>query len=153
MVAQRYRPILTLSQAPGVLVQLALDLVCPRTCVLKRARFRGDDKAPPDDPAVRLRLECELMRRMAGSGATPCLYDVIDDAVELTMVTEDLGTQTIEQHVGALSSRGERASPDFVIQCGLEVGRGLAAPPRSVRHVNMATSNRRISWSHLEECG
>ncbi|MEA2192076.1 MAG: hypothetical protein QOI73_2197 [Solirubrobacteraceae bacterium] len=125
-VAGRYHPVLTLSQSPGVLVQLALDVLTPRACVLKRVRLRGPAAVSHDDPAARVRREGTLLAEIADLAIAPRIYDVVDDGGELTLVMEDLGTDTAERYVGALSARGHRVPARRVIELGCGLADALA---------------------------
>jgi hypothetical protein len=141
-VAGRYHPVLTLSQSPGLLVQLALDVSSPRTCVLKRARLRDPGAVSDHDPSSRLQREGALLAQVADLGLTPRLYDIVDDGEELTLVTEDLGTETLEQYVSALAVRGRLPSPENVVEWGVALTDALAAlHDRGYLHGDLKSAN------------
>lgn len=141
-IADRYQPVVTLSQSPGVLVQLALDVVSPRTCVLKRARLRGPGAIPYDDPGSRLRREGDLLAQLADLGSTPRLHDVHDDGDELTLVIEDLGSETLEQHVRALAVRGGFVPHERVVEIGVALADALATlHDRGYVHGDLKSAN------------
>jgi hypothetical protein len=126
-VAGRYRPVAVLSQSPGVVVQLALDVVTPRACVLKRARLRAPGGTTDDDGGARLQREGTVLAQLADLGLTPRLYDVVDDGEELVVVTEDLGGQTLEQTVRALTARGRLPPRERVVELGIALTDALTA--------------------------
>ncbi|MGH8905235.1 MAG: lanthionine synthetase LanC family protein [Egibacteraceae bacterium] len=141
-VGGRYQPVLTLSQSPGVLVQLALDVVSPRTCVLKRARLRDHGSVPYDDPGSRLRREKDLLADLADLGSTPRLYDVCDDGDELALIIEDLGSETLEQHVRALAARGIFLPHSRVVEIGVALAdAAVALHDRGYVHGDLKSTN------------
>jgi hypothetical protein len=119
-VAGRYRPVATLARSPTAVVQLALDPVAPRTCVLKRGRPRTGDGAP-------LRREAEVLRWLSGRAVTAELRDVVESDGELVLVVDDLGGETLDQHVRGLLRTGTLPSPARVVELGVAVAGGLAA--------------------------
>jgi class IV lanthipeptide synthase len=120
LVAGRYRPVATLARSPTATVELALDPVVPRVCVLKRDRMRANGDAP-------LRREAEVLRRMAGLNVTAELHDVVEADDELVLVVEDLGGKTLDQHVRGLMRTGRLPSTVEVVELGVAIADALAA--------------------------
>jgi class IV lanthipeptide synthase len=118
-VARRYRPVLTLARSPAAIVQLALDPLVPRVCVLKRGRIRAGRDAP-------LRREVEVLRRMTDLTATAQLHDVVEVEGELVLVVEDLGGETLDQHVRRLMRTGRLPPTARVVELGVAIADALA---------------------------
>ncbi len=117
VVAGRYQPVMILSQTAGMVVQLALDVEELRPCILKRAVH---ERREP------LREEGRLLAQLASTGTSPRLYDVVD-AEELTLVTEDLGAQSLEREVKALVQNGRAVSNERIVELGLDLAEALDA--------------------------
>jgi hypothetical protein len=152
-----YQPVWTLSHSPGVLVQLAIDTGSLRTCVLKRANLRGAGAFSAMDPGHRLRREADLLARLHDLGIVPELYDLVETAYELTLVTEDLSGDTIEEHVAALAAEGRHPSNESVVDHGIGLSEALAALHQSgTLHGDLKSANiiigpdRRIRFVDLD---
>lgn len=117
LVAGRYQPVMTLSQTPGVVVQLALDVEQPRQCILKRAVH---ERREP------LRKEGDLLAQLASTGVVAQLYDV-DDGEELVVVTEDLGTLSLEREVKTFTHAGRVVPNERIVELGLALADALDA--------------------------
>jgi hypothetical protein len=127
-VAGRYRPVSMLARSPDTVVQLGLDLVTPRVCVLKRARRRpADHDVAVEDGGILLRREVELLQRLTGEGVTATLYDVVESDDELILVTEDLGGETLDQHVRKLITTGSLPSTARVVELAVAIADALTA--------------------------
>jgi serine/threonine protein kinase len=127
VVAQRYRPVATLAESPDVIVQLTLDLVSPRTCIIKRAKLRHVHGIRDiRDSVEQLRREAALLAQLNGRGITPLLYDVVDDGNELAVITEDVGGETLDRHLQALAARGHHMPHARIVELSAALADALA---------------------------
>ncbi|MCU7820314.1 lanthionine synthetase LanC family protein [Kitasatospora sp. DSM 101779] len=126
-VAGRYRPAMTLARSPAAVVQLALDLATPRGCILKRAAKRPVGQgSEAGDGTTALRREAAVLLRLSGRQVTPEVLDVVEDDDELTLVSEDLGGETLDRHVRELAGSGHSCSTARVVELGAAVADALS---------------------------
>jgi tRNA A-37 threonylcarbamoyl transferase component Bud32 len=125
--AERYHPVATLAETADIVIQLAIDLVTPRSCVVKRTKLRRIDGIEDLAESVRrLRREAAVLARLNGHEIAPCLLDVVDDGNELAVVTEDLGGHTLDSHVRTRMALGDWPSSRQIVDLGAAVADGLA---------------------------
>ncbi len=105
LIAGRYLVVGSVHRSVGTAVQMAVDLVERRTCVLKRAHAGTMPGHDGRDSGDRLRHEAEIMGRVSGvSGCVQRLGTTEQDG-ELVLVLEDVEGETLEKHVSSLATQ------------------------------------------------
>lgn len=125
-IGGRYLVVSTLHKTPRGAVQLAVDLIERRRCVLKSARRDTAVEADGRDTCDRLRFEAEVLRRLAPDPRFPAAFALVEEERDLYLVMEDIAGETLEQHVGGLIGQGRALPGPRIIAWGRELALALA---------------------------
>jgi hypothetical protein len=126
LIAKRYLILATLHQSPRSRVDLAVDIVTPRRCILKRSGLGRRMGADGNDTHKRLRHEAEVLVRLAPHSGFPTLFDLIEQEDELFLVIEDFEGETLNKYMARLVGEGRSVPSDHIIAWGRELAILLA---------------------------
>jgi hypothetical protein len=126
-IGGRYIVAATLHRSSRGMVYLAIDPVCGRRCILKRALRAGSVGVDGQDACDRLRHEAAVLRRLAPHPGFPAVYDLVEEGGDLYLAREDIDGTTLEAHVWECSGRGILLSTEDVVSFGRQLTALLGA--------------------------
>src|SRR6266487_2533605 len=126
LIAKRYLILATLHHSARSRVHLAVDIVTPRRCILKRARLGIVVGANGHDAHNRLRHEAEVLVRLAPHPSFPTLFDLFEQDGELFLAMEDFEGETLNKYMARLVGQGRSVPSDYIIAWGRELAILLA---------------------------
>lgn len=121
-VAGRYITIALLHRGPRGKVELAIDVIGLRRCIIKRAR-RGDAQGAnrDDDAAERLKHERDILELLSSTSTVPAIYDFVERGNEYCLIMEDLGDTSLEIAARNLRARGLLMENDAIRKIGQDL--------------------------------
>jgi serine/threonine protein kinase len=125
LINGRYVCVANLDESPRGSIHIAVDVIEPRRCILKRARRDSLLGSDGRDARTGLRNEAAFLRQVDGESQFPRFYDLFEDNGDLLLAMEDIDGETIEEAVGTLSARGELVPADKVIRWGIALADAL----------------------------
>jgi hypothetical protein len=125
LIGERYFIVSSLNWSPRNLVYLAMDIVTPRVCVLKRARPATAVGFDGLDAPARLRREAEVLTRLAGDDRFPAVFDLIEQDGDLYLAMEDVEGQRLESYVAGIVMAGRTVPTQQIITWGRELASAL----------------------------
>lgn len=127
LIADRYLLVTTLHASPRGAVYLAVDIVEPRSCVVKQARRAATGSVDGRDATHRLRHEAEVLTRLASDPRFPAVYNLIERDGDLFLAMEDVEGTTLDQWLATLVIEGRFLPGEQVVRGGREVAAMLDA--------------------------
>lgn len=142
LLAGRYLVVATLDEGPAGTVELGVDVAAARRCILKRRGRESSVDADGRDAHDRLRREAAVLERLAPDPRFPAPLALFEDEDDLVLAMDDVGDETLGQHVADRYRRGERVSDSEVIRWGRELASALAAiHAHGLVHRDLKSSN------------
>jgi len=127
LLANRYLLLTTLVRTPRGAVQLGIDLVQHRRCILKRAD--RDATTGPDgrDARERLHHEAAVLQKLSPDRRFPAVHDLFEHDGGLYLAMEDVEGLTFEAHLNSFLADGRLPSDGQVAAWGRELARLFGA--------------------------
>ena len=125
IVGGRYLIVATLHQSVRGTILSAVDLVTPRTCLIKHAERYALVGRDGRDACDRLRHEMTILGRLAPDDRFPQPLDLIEQEDELFLAMTQAEGITLEQHVRELSTYGRRPPNDQILAWARELAGAL----------------------------
>lgn len=121
LIADQYLPLAKLYSSPRGDVLLATDFVRARLCVIKSAHPHAAIGPDGRDAHDRLRYEADVLARLAPLAPIPKPVELFHENDELYLVMDDMGGETLEARVLALTSKGRLPEPEQVLEWGQQL--------------------------------
>ena len=123
LIGGRYFIVARLYDSARTVVELALDTVSLRTCILKYpVQFGCYEEA---EAVSQLRHEADALRLVAESPAFPRLLDVVDMQNSFALVIEDISGQTLETYIRESASAGRLAPNKQIAELASQIAAAL----------------------------
>lgn len=126
LIGARYFIVAPWHWSPRNLIYLAMDLVTPRSCVIKRARPAAASGVDGLDAPARLRREATVLARLAGDNRFPAMFDVIEQDGDTYLVMEDVEGSRLESRVATVFGMGRTIPSEQIIAWGRELASALS---------------------------
>lgn len=127
LIAGRYLLTATLHESPRGAIQLAVDVVAARPCILKRAGRDAMLSRDGRDARDRLRREAAVLAGLQGDRRFPALYELVEDGEDLVLAMEDLGGETLDALIARRAGEGRPLTEAEVARLGRELAEAAAA--------------------------
>lgn len=121
LVADRFLLMSVLSSSPRHILYLAVDVAQPGSCVLKCARKGTGVDRFGRDSVESLRLEADILIRLAPDSRFPRVIDLVEDGDQLYLAVNEVQGETLAQHIANLGKTGEFVAGEQVVTWGLEL--------------------------------
>ena len=106
LLGRRYLIVATLHETARGAVFSAVDVLAPRTCIMKQARRYAVVGRDGRDACARLRHEMTILSRLSPDDRVPQLLDLVEQDDELFLVMTQVGGVTLEQYVRECAGQG-----------------------------------------------
>ena len=142
VVGERYLIVATLHESPRGTVLSAVDVVSPRTCLLKHAHRHALVGRDGRDAFDRLRHEMRILRRLAPDDRFPEPLGLVEQEDGLFLAMTEIEGATLEQHVRELATEGRCPPAEDVLGWARELAAALGAMhERGVIYRDLKSSN------------
>jgi len=126
LLAKRYLVLATLHQSQHSTVYLAVDIVAPRRCIIKRAGLGAVRGASQCEAHNRLRHEAKVLARLACDPGFPILFDLFEQDREPFVVMQEFDGKTLNQYIARHVGYARLVPPEQVVAWGRELATLLA---------------------------
>jgi hypothetical protein len=106
LVGGRYLIVATLYESARGALLSGIDVLAPRTCIIKQARRHTVVGRDGRDACDRLRHEMAILNRFSGDDRVPQVLNLVEQDDELFLVMTDIGGVTLEHYVKASAMQG-----------------------------------------------
>jgi hypothetical protein len=127
LIGERYHIVAPWHWSPRNLIYLGMDIMTPRSCVLKRARLAAASGVDGLEAPERLRREAMVLRRLAGDDRFPAVFDVIEQDGDTYLAMEDVEGSRLEARVAEVFGAGRTVPTGQIITWGRELASALSA--------------------------
>jgi hypothetical protein len=121
LIGGRYLITATLNASARGSVHTAVDTATFTPRVVKRAARHAIIGAGRQDACDRLRVEFEVLSRLAGDPCVPAVHDLVEQNGELFLVMDDIVGPTLSQKIVEMIGQGSLPTPEQVFAWGREL--------------------------------
>jgi len=142
LVGGRYLSVATLYESARGAILSGVDVLTPRTCIIKQARLHTLVGRDGRDACDRLRHEMKILNQLAPDDRVPRVLDIIEQKDDLFLVMTDLEGVTLEHYVREFVTRGRLPSREQLLNLACSLARLLRMiHERGILYRDLKSSN------------